>query len=749
MFNPRPRQAEVLKFTNGKMGVSAVPGSGKTQTLSLLAANLISQGLIKDDQEILVVTLVNSAVNNFSSRISTFIREFGLLPNLGYRVLTLHSLANQIVRERPDLVGLDNNFQIIDEREGNQILHSAVESWIQRNKELLSSWTNEKHSLNEPKISNGWRDAITSISKSFIRQSKDFQYTPQKLQEKIKLLNINDPFINLGVEIYQDYQRALNYRSAVDFDDLIRFTLMALMNDNDFLQRLQYRWPYILEDEAQDSSYLQEQILKLLCGENGNWVRVGDPNQAIYETFTTASPEHLKNFLLQPDVIAKTLPNSGRSTLSIIGLANELINWVNNAHPVEELRTSLTTPFIIPTPPGDPQPNPQDDPKAIFIYDKKMSATKELEIISDSVKRWLDENPNKTVAVLVPRNDRGAKLVEILQKNSIPYIELLQSSQSTRETAKILSEILRFIENPTLTVNIVRVFSSFCEIFFNMENVNKDEMIQLLKSCSFLEDYLYPRPLSDWIDHIAINSPDHEEKILPKLKLFREYLNRWLEAADLPIHQLLITLGQDLFKQQTELALTHKLALLLEQSAHIHPDWQLPDFVNELTLIADNRRKIFGFTDEDTGFDPDLYKGKVVVATYHKAKGLEWDRVYLTSVNNYDFPSAQKSDDSISEKYFYRYPYNLEAEIISKLKALINEDVESLYLDYGAATEKSRIDYGSERLRLLYVGITRAKKELIITWNTGDTHHSNSSQLTSSIPFLALKTYLETKNYGN
>ena len=749
MFNPRPRQAEVLKFTNGKMGVSAVPGSGKTHTLSLLAANLISQGLIKDDQEILVVTLVNSAVNNFSSRISTFIREYGLLPNLGYRVLTLHSLANQIVRERPDLVGLDNNFQIIDEREGSQILHSAVESWIQRNKDLLSSWTNEKYSLNEPKINNGWRDAITSIAKSFIRQSKDLQFTPQKILEKIRLLNIDDSLINLGVDIYHDYQRALNYRSAVDFDDLIRFTLMALKNDNDFLQRLRYRWPYILEDEAQDSSYLQEQILQLLCGDNGNWVRVGDPNQAIYETFTTASPEHLKNFLLQPDVIAKTLPNSGRSTLSIINLANELINWVNDAHPVEDLRTSLTKPLIIPTPPGDPQPNPPDDPKAIFIYDKKMSATKELEIISDSVKRWLDENPNKTVAVLVPRNDRGAKLVEMLQKNSIPYIEMLQSSQSTRETAKILSEILRFIENPTQTVNIVRVFSSFHKIFFNMENVFKDEMIQLLKSCSFLEDYLYPSPLSDWVDRIGINSFDHEEAILPKLRIFREYLNRWLEAADLPIHQLLITLGQDLFQQQTELALTHKLALLLEQSAHIHPDWQLPDFVNELTLIADNRRKIFGFTDEDTGFDPDLYKGKVVVATYHKAKGLEWDRVYLTSVNNYDFPSAQKSDDSISEKYFYRYPYNLEAEIISRLKALINEDVESLFVDYGPATEKSRIDYGSERLRLLYVGITRAKKELIITWNTGDTHHSNSSPLTSSIPFLALKTYLETKIYGN
>jgi DNA helicase-2/ATP-dependent DNA helicase PcrA len=170
----------------------------------------------------------------------------------------------------------------------------------------------------------------------------------------------------------------------------------------------------------------------------------------------------------------------------------------------------------------------------------------------------------------------------------------------------------------------------------------------------------------------------------------------------------------------------------------------LPDFVKELDLISDNRRKVLGFTEEDTGFNPDVHKGKVVVATYHKAKGLEWDRVYLTSVNNYDFPSAQKSDDSISEKYFYRSPINLEAEAVARLKALVNENIEELYLEYGSATEKSRIEYASERLRLFYVGITRAKKELIITWNTGDTHHNSTNPLTASIPFLALLTFLET-----
>ena len=122
MFEPRPLQKNVLQYTHGKMGVSAVPGSGKTQTLSYLAAKLISEGRIADDQEILIVTLVNSAVNNFSFRISNFMQELGLLPNLGYRVRTLHGLAHQIVRERPDLVGLDNEFQILDERDSKQIL---------------------------------------------------------------------------------------------------------------------------------------------------------------------------------------------------------------------------------------------------------------------------------------------------------------------------------------------------------------------------------------------------------------------------------------------------------------------------------------------------------------------------------------------------------------------------------------------------------------------------------------------------
>ena len=157
----------------------------------------------------------------------------------------------------------------------------------------------------------------------------------------------------------------------------------------------------------------------------------------------------------------------------------------------------------------------------------------------------------------------------------------------------------------------------------------------------------------------------------------------------------------------------------LEQAANAHPEWHLPEFNAELETIIRNERKFLGFGEEDQGFDPEQHKGKVVIATLHKAKGLEWDRVYLLSVNNYDFPSGEDGDHYIAEKWYIRGRLNLEAETLSQLKALLANDLPGINLEAGIATREARLDYGRERLRLLFVGITRAKRELHISWNTG------------------------------
>ncbi len=748
MFKPRPRQLAVINYQGGKMGVSAVPGSGKTQTLSYLAAKLLAEQNIRDDQEILIVTLVNSAVNNFSQRISQFMQSFGLLPNIGYRVRTLHGLAHDIVRERPDLVGLDPQFQIIDDRETNQILNAAVENWMHLNPEFMINWSGEKFSNRKDRdFFQNWQRSITTIAANFIRQAKDLQLSPVEIESQLHQFNYDNELLSLGIQIYQDYQRALHYRSAVDFDDLIRLALQAIRMDPDFLHRLQNRWPYILEDEAQDSSKLQEQILREISGPNGNWIRVGDPNQAIYETFTTASPEYLISFLSEPDVNAQSLPNSGRSTKSIISLANELIRWCNEEHPIDPIQSALTQPYILSTPSGDPQPNPPDRPDQIHFYDRRLSADQEIDIIVNSVAKWLPDNQTKTAAILVPRNDRGAKVVEKLQGLKIPYVEMLHTSQPTRQTAAILSAVLSFLSMPTNINYLIRLFELFEKQQTGKENKNNKKIIQLLRSCKFIEEYLFPLPDQDWLSKLENEKQELQESI-HFLKEFRVLLNRWQKAADLPINQLLITIGQDLFTKQSELALTHKLALMLEQSAKNNPHWVLPEFAEELSLIAENKRKMLGFAEEDLGFDPEAHKGKVIVSTYHKAKGLEWDRVYLMAINNYNFPSALPEDEFISEKYFYKFPINLEAETIFKLKALSEKNIEALFMEEGFATQKSRYEYAAERIRLYYVGITRAKQELIMTWNVGNTYHKNRPALSPSIPYKALQAYWEL-NYAS
>ncbi len=752
MFKPRPKQQEVLNYTDGKMGVSAVPGSGKTVTLSALAAQLVASGVLEDDQEVLVVTLVNSAVDNFYKQVRAFVRQRGLLP-LGYRVRTLHGLAHDIVRERPALVGLSDDFQIVDERAANEIRQDAVEAWLRSNPYSADAFLSLD--LEEGKRDwvrrSQWPRLVSSIALSFIRQAKDLQITPPELRDRLDKFPQQLPLVEMGWAIYADYQRALVYRGAVDFDDLIRLALRALELDEEYLQRLRARWPYILEDEAQDSSELQERILRLLAGQgpstvseaasgqSDNWVRVGDPNQAIYETFTTASPEFLRSFLKEANVQPRELPNSGRSTQSIINLANYLTDWTQGEHPVQEVRRALAAPpYIEPTPPGDPQPNPDDDPRKVHLASQKLTPGDELRAVVDSLARWLPGHQDETVAVLVPRNDRGFALASELKKRGLDYVELLRSTRSTRETAGALSNIVSYLADPTSQRKLATCYKVWRRRDRDDEEakVHLEVAVKALRGCRRVEDFLWPRVDRDWLAGLKL--ADEAPEIGEQLAEFRELARRWQGATLLPVDQLVLTLAQDLFHEPSDLAMAHKLAVVLRRASETHPNWRLPELTQELAAVARNERRFLGLSGDDTGFDPERYKGKVVVATMHKAKGLEWDRVYLMSVNNYDFPSALPHDQFISERWFVRDHLNLEAETLAQLGALLYEGAMVQDYEEGQATQNARLEYASERLRLLYVGITRAKKELIITWNTG-----RRGDQQPAIPLIALQTFWE------
>lgn len=735
------------------MGVSAVPGSGKTRTLSYLAASLVADGGLRDDQEVLIVTLVNAAADHFSRQVGAYVSGRGLLANVGYRVRTLHGLANDILRERPELAGLTEKFSIIDEREADDILYDAVSAWVKSNPRAADVYVkpNETPDAARRIIRDRWPYVAKTIASAFIRQAKDAELEPPAIRRLLDARPQFLPLAHMGLDIYINYQRALNYRGGIDFQDLIRLALRALQADRDYLARLRDQWPYILEDEAQDSSQLQEKIISLLAGEGGNWVRVGDPNQAIYETFTTARPEYLRGFIARPDVVARELPNSGRSTRSIMRLANHLIEW-SARHPVEAVRQRqpLSQPYILPTPDGDPQPNPPDDPAQVVLYGASMTADEETKALVTSLKRWMPENPERTVAVLVPRNERGAHVVAALKQAGLDVLELLRSSSTTRETAGALSLILTALAEPQAGRTLAGAFRVWRRDDRHDSAVSDrlERLAKLLAACQRVEDYLYPIAGRDWLDGAAVGEAlaDYDDAeadtIRDLLDAFRRLMRRWHAAVILPVDQLILTVAGDLFTTSADLAIAHSLANILKRDGQTNPHFRLPEFAAELRAIAQNKRRVLDLTADADQHDPDQHRGKVTVATMHAAKGLEWDRVYLLSVNNYDFPSAEPHDTFIGESWWVRDSLNLQAEAIEQLLCA----VEGRVYQEAEATRAARVDYAAERLRLLFVGITRARQQLVITWNTGRQNQGEAYQAT---PFIALQSWWESARYDD
>ncbi|NUM47820.1 MAG: UvrD-helicase domain-containing protein, partial [Anaerolineales bacterium] len=234
-FTPRPAQKRILRYRRGKLGISAVPGSGKTWTLSALAAQLIASQDLSDDQEILIVTLVNSAVDNFANRISQFTKTLGLLPGLGYRVRTLHGLARDIVAERPDLVGLSDSFQILDEQETTRLLTDIVHATLRAHPAALDDFFHPE--IDQDRLAYARREQLPQLLQdlalAFIKRAKDLQLTPETLTARL-LDNPSLPLAHLGTDLYRDYQRALAYRGGVDFDDLIRLAVESIDRDPAF-----------------------------------------------------------------------------------------------------------------------------------------------------------------------------------------------------------------------------------------------------------------------------------------------------------------------------------------------------------------------------------------------------------------------------------------------------------------------------------------------------------------------------------
>ncbi|MHB0858074.1 MAG: UvrD-helicase domain-containing protein [Anaerolineae bacterium] len=713
-YQLRPDQVPILAYQGGRMAVSAVPGSGKTLTLALLAAKLIIEGRVGSDAEVLVVTVQNSAVDNISQRIRRVLVE-QKLPPVGYRVCTLHKLGSDLLRQRSDLVGVEDGFLIADEGDARRTMQNSAGAWIAANRAWWSSYLPDEGTPQRGKVVERWVDETEKVGREVTKVCKHLRLPPEEAARLAAACGATGAdFLRMGVGLYGHYQRYLHSGSRLDFDDLIWHAMDLLEHDATLLSNLRTRWPFILEDEAQDSSPLQELVLDRLAGEQGNWIRVGDPNQSINSTFTSADPRYFRWFVRSPGVSRLVLPESGRCARPIIALANHLVAWTCGEHPEAAVRERAFEPQSIrPTGPGDPQPNPPDSECRTHFLSQAFAETNHE---GAAVARWaasyVDRYPGHTVAVLVPAARQGTSVEQTWDGLEKEYDDLLRSTPQTRGVAKVLAEACKYLGDPTHVGNLMGLFRRLAVSGMLGGGADKErvkERVALLRAVP-VDDLMFPRdgvPLSDLVaDGDAVMVED-----VAVLRVFAARVSRWVRALGLPIDQLILTLAQDLYNDEQDLAVCHSVAASLSATSTLHPNWRLGDFARELDEIAANKRSLNGLSLAEAGYVPK--PGRMVVTTMHKAKGLEWDAVYLMCVDSLEFPDT--CDDAFRSEPYYmpgRAPAVEARMLLERLGAgaSLGDGEDDLVYE-------ARVETICERLRLLYVGITRAKRCLAVTWS--------------------------------
>lgn len=697
MIELREGQREVAAYRGGRLAVPAVPGAGKTTVLAYLASQLIEEGCIKNGK-ILIVTYMTSSVANFKARIAVFLEQKGLPKTKGYEVRTLHSLAVNILKERPDRILLREELQVIDELDQDRIIKNLTLSWIDSNFELWKSVikTPEKSSSYARHLDD-WKKATSKLVKDMIRQFKSNGISAKEAREKTANL-ANNSFLRWCAEIYGQYQQWLVQAGTVDFEDMIYQAVLLLREDKELLLRLQQRWSYVFEDEAQDSNPLQEEILTLLAGEEGNLLRVGDSNQAIMGTFTNAEPGLFRRFCQSANI--QPILMASRSSRDIIALANYLVEWACTNQPESTCRDALADQRICPVAPDDKFPNPSPD-GYLIAAPNFASDTEEIQKICQHATKYAAANSHKTLAILAPADYMLQEVAQTLMSMGAGFYELTRLPRERQRTADDLDAILCFLARPHDNLRFVRLMTQLLPALAEqeysclrswLEQVHLEELFYSLRFPVFLSELpgeFATLPIWEEIKAVLVNVRD------------------WLAAAYLSPDALTLYVADQLALGREEREIAARMALDMKSRLEQNPALRLDTLLSELEVIKNTGNRFANVVFERRGYSPKA--GVINLVTCHKAKGLEWDMVYVIGTTESEYPASLRDKIRSEIRFLHDYAANPVALAKAELRAVFFRDI------CPDPLLAAKADIISERLRLLYVAITRAKESLVIS----------------------------------
>jgi DNA helicase II / ATP-dependent DNA helicase PcrA len=708
----RSGQRTLADWQGGLLAVSAVPGAGKSHSMAVAAAITIARAKLHQRHQLIIVTLTRSAAANIKDKIKSCLKELGL-PPIGYSVNTIHSLALSIASKHPDLSQLDlTERTLVMPSSNHQLIEDTVQTW-------LSRYPNSYRCLLEGESFDGEEterlrrqsvlrtEILPGLAFTAVREAKSSGLSPAELWQIAKLYPDRYDILSIGAGLYEAYQELLVSKSYSDYDEMIAGAL-RVMKDPSACQLWQQQVYAVFEDEAQDSSPLQEQLLRQLAGIPNrpdlqpNLIRVGDPNQAINSTFTPADPRYFREFCQECSEIVtrgtsrlEKMEQAGRSTQTVMDAANFVLDWGNRylqpPAPTEtdDFTENLSTPesvfwlqTIRPVSPGDAQPNPIAQDGGVELHTPHDVYASVL-AIEQRLTTLFRANPTANAAILVRENRQAKFIFDRLSDwhRSHPEIKLYEAGEGDR-TSKIPGEmliLLQFITRPHSPDYLKAVL----KVLLDRKLIEAQDIDAL---AIFPEQFLYP----------SILEIPQAATVLRARELCCELLRARLL---LPHYQLISYLGDRLNYQASELATAEKLADRIALQTYGRTSVYATMEVLQDIITTE------GFENIDDGSESRYTAaGQVTIITMHKAKGLDWDYVFIPFLSD-RIPGQLWTPQGAK----FLGDFTLSEVARAKIRAHLHQQ---LIPSEQAAWKLANYLKQGEDLRLLYVAITRAKKLL-------------------------------------
>ena len=696
-INYRQDQIQIMEYKGGTMAVPAVPGAGKTFIVTNLVAKLLRDGK-HEKSKILILTYMNSAVNNFKGRIKKILIENEIKEENSYEVMTIHSLAVKIIKEKPEVVMLDEEFSIADDYQKNIILNECIQNYRRNGGEKIFQWflKEQKDTKWREKMLDAWENGFYDLVGNSISELKYKEISPKNLEEKID--SSYKGILRIILQIYIEYEKKLKYHGLLDYDDILILAYKALILDDDLRSKFQKRYKFIFEDECQDSNEIQGKIIKLICGENNNLVRVGDINQSITGTFSSSDPKYFKDFIKDADNCYR-MDMSNRSSKDILELTNKFVKYITNELNQKECRDALENMEIKTVPCGmGYKENPKPD---IYSINTKRYKTwnDEIEKTVAYAKAIKNKYPDKSIGILVPLNTQITEVSKELIEQNLEFEELGPNSLNKRKILNNIAYIIDFILNCD---DIEKLIITLDNVFIKYDNETKKiDLMNLLKKYN-TEDILYN---FDNIEDFKLND---DSKLYSSfsygIKSLREILEYPLSRLDL----LILFIGERLNLEIADKALVDYIAFYTKYICLENININLRDIYEILNNI---KNKVFNHiievVYEMNGYEPK--PGSITICNYHKSKGMEWDCVFLLGLVEYNFPDNINQKFQCDKWYLKDKYKNPVAVVKSEIDKILGNELETDYFN------NTKLELINEKIRLLYVGITRAKEMLILS----------------------------------